>query len=205
LSATTLDWARHGENVANLSRTLSHRVFDGDLTDRGRAEAQALGARLAAADVRYTLLACSPLRRAVQTAEIVGALLDLSCDLVLEEFREFDVGTLDGRNDEPAWTEHDAVRDAWLAGDLAARFPAGEDGHELTARVGRGLRAVAKRAGAGPALIVAHGGNLRGALPGLAGVPYPEVGLATGELARLRVSPDRIELVAWPLVLRPIR
>ena len=26
-------WARHGENVANLTRTFSYRVFDGDLTD----------------------------------------------------------------------------------------------------------------------------------------------------------------------------
>jgi hypothetical protein len=27
-------WARHGENVANLTGTLSYRVFDGDLTER---------------------------------------------------------------------------------------------------------------------------------------------------------------------------
>jgi hypothetical protein len=26
-------WARHGENVANVSHTFSYRVFDGDLTD----------------------------------------------------------------------------------------------------------------------------------------------------------------------------
>ena len=29
-------WARHGQNVANLTKTFSYRVFDGDLTDAGR-------------------------------------------------------------------------------------------------------------------------------------------------------------------------
>jgi len=35
---TVVHWARHGENVANLSRTFSYRVFDGDLTGRGIAQ-----------------------------------------------------------------------------------------------------------------------------------------------------------------------
>lgn len=41
-------WARHGQNVANLTRTLSYRVFDGDLTQTGREQARALAGRLAA-------------------------------------------------------------------------------------------------------------------------------------------------------------
>ena len=36
---TRVFWVRHGEKVANLSRTFSHRVFDGDLTDHGRGQA----------------------------------------------------------------------------------------------------------------------------------------------------------------------
>ena len=36
---TVVHWARHGENVANLSRTFSYRVFDSDLTERGIAQA----------------------------------------------------------------------------------------------------------------------------------------------------------------------
>ena len=39
---TVVHWARHGENAANLSRRFSYRVFDGDLTDRGIAQAEHL-------------------------------------------------------------------------------------------------------------------------------------------------------------------
>jgi hypothetical protein len=35
----TILWARHGENVANLTRTFSYRVFDGNLTDAGQEPA----------------------------------------------------------------------------------------------------------------------------------------------------------------------
>jgi broad specificity phosphatase PhoE len=41
-------WARHGENVANLTKTFSYRVFDGDLTERGKRQAAELAERLAA-------------------------------------------------------------------------------------------------------------------------------------------------------------
>jgi broad specificity phosphatase PhoE len=71
-------WARHGQNVANLTETFSHRVFDGDLTDAGRRQAHELADRLAVGDgepVAY--LVCSPLRRARQTADIVGQRLGL--------------------------------------------------------------------------------------------------------------------------------
>src|SRR6202044_4087580 len=44
LMATVL-WARHGQNVANLSQTFSYRVFDGDLTETGREQALRLGGR----------------------------------------------------------------------------------------------------------------------------------------------------------------
>lgn len=53
---TVVHWARHGENVANVSRTFSYRVFDGDLTDRGIAQARFLAGRLHAAGGRYELI-----------------------------------------------------------------------------------------------------------------------------------------------------
>jgi broad specificity phosphatase PhoE len=225
MSADVL-WARHGENVANLTRTLSYRVFDGDLTDVGRRQARELGERLAvraAGPVR--LLACSPLRRARQTADIVGQRLGLPVAMELDDLREVNVGELDGRSDDQAWEIYTAVLAAWRAGDTRARFPGGENRDELCARLLRALTEVARSAAAGhppvladsavpegspvPAdsaaaersLVVAHGANLRAALPCLAGEPDPGADLPTGGVAALQVHPGGfpvVRLVSWP-------
>src|SRR5580698_8828580 len=219
-------WARHGENVANLTKTLSYRVFDGDLTDVGRGQARELGERLAAADAgQVQLLACSPLRRARQTAEIVGRRLGLPVAMELDDLREVNVGELDGRSDAQAWEIYTAVLAAWRAGDTRARFPGGENRDELCARLLRALTEVARSAAAGhppvladsavpegspvPAdsaaaersLVVAHGANLRAALPCLAGEPDPGADLPTGGVAALQVHPGGfpvVRLVSWP-------
>ena len=82
-------WARHGENVANLTGTLSYRVFDGDLTELGNRQAAELAERLAASSADpVRLLACSPLRRARQTAQIISAGLGLPDALELDDLRE---------------------------------------------------------------------------------------------------------------------
>src|SRR5580693_5723818 len=219
-------WARHGENVANLTKTLSYRVFDGDLTDVGRGQARELGERLAAADAgQVQLVACSPLRRARQTAEIVGRRLGLPVAMELDDLREVNVGELDGRSDARAWEIYAAVLEAWRAGDTQARFPGGENRDELCARLRRALTAVARGAAAGHSLVVAHGGeegrpptlghggeegrslvvahgaNLRAALPCLAGEPDPGADLPTGAVAALHVHPGGspvVRLVSWP-------
>ena len=212
--AANVLWARHGENVANLTRTLSYRVFDGDLTDVGRRQARELGESLAAGGGdRIGLLACSPLRRARQTADIVGQRLGLPVAMELDDLREVNVGELDGRSDAQAWEIYAAVLAAWRAGDTVARFPGGENRDELCARLLRALRVVARGAAAGPSpvlagsaaaersLVVAHGANLRAALPCLAGEPDPGTDLATGGVAALRVRPSglpEVRLVSWP-------
>jgi broad specificity phosphatase PhoE len=195
-------WARHGENVANLTRTLSFRVFDGDLTDVGRRQAEELGERLAArAADPVRLLACSPLRRARQTADIVGQRLGLPVAMELDDLREVNVGELDGRSDARAWQIYAAVLEAWRGGDTLARFPGGEDRDELCARLVRALTIVARSAAAERSLVVAHGANLRAALPCLAGEPDPGTDLPTGGVAALHVRPRGlpvVRLVSWP-------
>jgi len=206
-------WARHGENVANLTRTLSYRVFDGDLTDAGRQQARDLGERLAAAGGgdRIGLLVCSPLRRARQTADIVGQRLGLPVAVELDDLREVDVGDLDGRSDPQAWQIYARVLAAWRVGDASARFPGGEDRDELCARLLRALAVVtsiatgvvAHGAVPGRSLVVAHGANLRAALPGLTGGADPGADLPTGGVAALQVVPGAlasppVRLATWP-------
>ncbi len=197
-------WARHGQNVANLTNTFSYRVFDGDLTDTGRQQAREVADRLAdGASEPIGLLACSPLRRARQTAEIIGRRLGLAVAMELDNLREINVGELDGRSDEEAWDTYTRVLAAWQAGETGVSFPGGENCAELCARLRRALAAVARGAGDTRSLVVAHGANLRAALPGLAGEPDPGVDLPTGGLAALRVEPAShpfplVQLLTWP-------
>lgn len=198
---TTVLWARHGQNEANLTRTFSHRVYDGDLTEMGRRQADELAARVAASEA-VTLLASSPLRRARQTADVLGERLGLPVSPVLDEFRELDVGELDGRSDDASWQVYERVLAAWRAAKRDARFPGGESRPELCARLRRGLCRVVEAVGERSALVVAHGAAIRAALPELAGVPDPGVDLATGTYARLRVDVRgddvAVALLSWP-------
>jgi broad specificity phosphatase PhoE len=202
---TTVLWARHGENVANLSRTLSYRVFDGDLTPAGRRQARKLAAFITTDSAGpIARIVCSPLRRARQTAEIVGERLRLPVAAELEDLRELNVGDLDGRSDPAAWEVYAAVIDAWRAGELDARFPGGEDCAELCHRLRQALQAVAAMSSGGRerALVVAHGGALRAALPLLTGGPDPGADMPTGSVAVLRLqSPGTTppaRLLSWP-------
>jgi broad specificity phosphatase PhoE len=198
-------WARHGENVANVTKTLSFRAFDGDLTDVGRQQARDLAGRLAAGGSdRIGLLVCSPLRRARQTAGILGQRLGLPVAMELDDLREVNVGNLDGRSDAEAWEIYARVLAEWRAGDASARFPGGENRDELCARLLRALVVVASTAVAtGRSLVVAHGANLRAALPGLTGGGDPGADLPTGGVAALQVVPGvlagpSVRLASWP-------
>ena len=89
---TTLLLARHGETDWNRARRWQGHA-DRPLTDRGRAQAAALGDRLAniALDAVYS----SDLRRARETAEAVA--LPHGLDVIeLPELREVDVGSWEG-------------------------------------------------------------------------------------------------------------
>jgi broad specificity phosphatase PhoE len=70
---------RHGESAHNV-HTGEERLAEelGDLlTERGRAQAEAAGEGLRALDLGITRLLTSPMRRATETAEAIGAVLGL--------------------------------------------------------------------------------------------------------------------------------
>jgi probable phosphoglycerate mutase len=199
-----VEWARHGQNVANLTRTLSHRVFDGSLTSLGHQQAVQLATALSAraADARPALLVCSPMRRARQTAEVISTHLGLPISFELEDLRELDVGELDGRADETSWAIYNHVLSCWRSGETGACFPDGENCLQLCQRLRRALATVAAAGRGMPVLIVAHGASLRAALPYLTGTPDPGCDLRTGGIARLEVGtgPDgatSVSLVTW--------
>lgn len=198
---TMVTWARHGENLANVTRTFSFRVYDESLTTRGCQQARDLAARLAAGPgPPPDRIVCSPLRRAAETAAILAGALGTADVTAEENLREVNVGSLDGRNDARSWDTYNGVLDAWRHGDYAARFPGGEDCAGLAARLRAAFTAMT-RPGDEQVLVVAHGANIRAALPLLAAVPDPGQDLPTGGTARFVTSLGdvgiRLCLLSW--------
>jgi broad specificity phosphatase PhoE len=156
--STTIHYVRHGENPANLTREFSHKIVDYSLTEVGVAQARETAVYLR--DKPIAAVYSSPLIRARETAAIIAEAHGLIV-IELEEFREVNVGTLEGRppTDE-IWAFHDGIFDAWFAGDTTVRFPDGEDQAELLARMRAGLLHVAQHHPDDDVVVVAHGGIL---------------------------------------------
>ncbi len=153
--------ARHGEAEYD-----TEQVSDdgGSLTPAGRLQAKALAESLR--DRRIAAIWCSDLSRAVQTAEIVAAALDVPVR-VRPGLREFSVGELAGQQD--GWPALDAVFARWMAGDLAASCPGAETGHDVVRRVRDELEALADQFRGETVLAISHGGAIGLVLPQLAG------------------------------------
>jgi 2,3-bisphosphoglycerate-dependent phosphoglycerate mutase len=161
---TRIFLARHG-----LAAYETELITDdgGSLTDQGREQARALGERMAAAGV--TAVWCSPLSRAVQTAEIAAGVLGVGVT-VREALREYGVGALAGT----AGSETDTlgpVFAAWEAGDDGARIPGGETVSGIVARMTATLAEIADGHPDGTVLVVGHGGAIMATVPELTGRP----------------------------------
>ena len=130
-------FVRHGEGVDNVERKFSCRKTDRPLTERGRLQAQETGEYLAgkAVDAVY----CSAMKRAHETAQVIAARLGMEPH-VLEEFREVNIGDLDGTDfSAEGWKTYHRVVGGWFAGDKRAAFPGGEDYVTAWERTRRGL------------------------------------------------------------------
>jgi probable phosphoglycerate mutase len=175
--------ARHGETAWNKDRRFQGQQ-DVELNDTGRAQAREL-AELAAGQ-GFVALYSSPLVRARETAEIVGAALGLEPQ-VDERLKEFDVGDWQGRYKPDI---ADADPEGWAAFGAAGedfRFPGGESLRDLQERVIAALVDITQRRDL-PALVVCHRGVIRCALAhthnrGLD--TYHEWTVPNGELIRL--------------------
>jgi broad specificity phosphatase PhoE len=150
--------ARHGETVYNAERRFQGHL-PVPLSDRGREQARELAA--VAAQRAWAVLWCSPLARARETAEIVGARIGLQ-PREDARFAETDTGDWTDRSFDQVQAEDPEGFAAWRRADPDFRFPGGESFTEQLARVAAGLADV--RAGALPALVVCHRGVIRLAL-----------------------------------------
>ena len=153
----TILLARHGETDDNIEPIRIQGRLDTPLNDTGRAQAAELAERVAGEGIAS--LWSSQLSRARETAEIVGARLGLEPGID-DRLAEGDRGELEGRYWRDVAREDPELYAAWRRAGETFRFPGGES---LREQMDRTLAALAdiRAAGPLPALVVAHGGNIR--------------------------------------------
>lgn len=158
--------ARHGETPYNAARRFQGHL-PVPLTDRGRQQAHELARVAAQRD--WGLLLCSPLARARETAEIVGAAIGLE-PVEDARFAETDCGDWTDRFfDDVAVAEPEAFA-AYLDADPSFAFPGGESFADQQARVLAGIEDARRRVdGRGDVLVICHRGSIRLALAALRG------------------------------------
>ncbi|MGI9097182.1 MAG: histidine phosphatase family protein [Solirubrobacteraceae bacterium] len=167
---------RHGETDDNAANRFQGRI-DTPLNDRGREQSRALARSLAGEGLRA--LYSSPLSRARETAEIVGAQLGLK-PTYDPRLMEADAGEWSGRLSAEIAAGAPGAFAAWRGADPGFRFPGGESVAQQAARVAAALADVG--AGPLPALVVTHGGTIRA----VDGIVAPGGAIANCELHRVR-------------------
>ena len=180
--------ARHGETVWNAIRRFQGGA-DVPLSDRGREQAAALGRALGG--YRVTAAYVSPLRRALETADI--ALAGTAVPRVpLEELRELSLGEWEGCTTTEIREREGDPYAAWLRAPLDCPPPGGESLAEVCRRVRTAIdRIAAAHPNGDDVLVVAHGGVISVYACHLLGCSF-------NKLWRLRVDNASLTVVKPP-------
>jgi 2,3-bisphosphoglycerate-dependent phosphoglycerate mutase len=165
--ATTIVLVRHGETDWNRERRFQGHA-DVPLNELGRRQARELAATLA--DDSFDAAYASPLRRALETAEIVAADLGMPVE-AHEGLVEVDVGSWSGLTTAEAEQRFPDGFRRWRE-TRAGGWTDGETYDELGARVTAALRGIAARHPGGRVLAVTHGGPIRSVRAAAAGLSF---------------------------------
>lgn len=162
---TTVWLARHGESDWNAAKRFQGRS-DRPLTPLGRQQAKALASELASSS-SLSVIYTSPLRRALETAAVVGEQLGLE-PVPDDDLREVDVGSWTGLSRAEVEARYPDAFERWLDGGEG--WDDGESYAEMSARV---LAALVRISGSHPGdelLVVSHGGPIRAIQAAAAGM-----------------------------------
>lgn len=165
MSPTRVLLVRHGESEGNVANVWTSTHLGYPLTERGHEQARAVAHLLRAHEV--AALYASPIPRAQQTAEEIGAVLGLPVR-TLPGVEEFGVGVHEGVHDDDVAPIAAEVFGRWMRdGDLSASFEGGESGAEVVARVDAALATVVAENPGTTSVVVSHGGALALSMPAL--------------------------------------
>ena len=180
---------RHGETRWNLEGRYQGRA-DIDIAPQGLVTARRVGQNLQGAEVTSVLT--SPLRRATQTALLIGAALGGIAPVADSRLTEIDFGEWQGLTQQEIkqrWPE--ALR-SWKGAPEAFRFPGGESLGDALERLHDFIRQPPRMdlTGDGDVLAVSHAGPIR--LAGLIAERRP-----LGEFREIAVCAGTLYAFEW--------
>jgi broad specificity phosphatase PhoE len=175
VATTTFVLVRHGETDWNRERRFQGHA-DVPLNEAGRRQAEALADALAGE--RFAAAYSSPLRRALETAEIVADRLHIPVE-PRAGLMEVDVGSWSGLTTAEVEQRFPDGFRHWVE-TRADGWTDGETYEELGARVIWDLRRLAERHPGESVLAVTHGGPIRSVLAAAAGLSFTSGRAAIG-------------------------
>jgi probable phosphoglycerate mutase len=182
---TTLLLVRHGETALSAEKRFSGRG-DAALTDRGVEQARAVAARLASYGV--TAIVSSPLRRAKETAEIVGGAL--GCDVAKDDgLVETDFGEWEGLTFAEVRERWPGEMQKWLD-DPAVAPPGGESFATTFVRVSQARQRILVAYAGARVVVVSHVTPIKAVVREALDAP-PHV------LYRIHLDPASLSTVDW--------
>ncbi len=165
---------RHSEPIESIKGRCYGRL-DPELSNRGRAQAVAMGEALA--DTSITAVFSSPRQRAQESARIVMKASDRAAMPfeVDDRFSELDFGEIEGMSYDEVRAQRPDLYRAWMSAPTRVEFPGGENYAGLRRRVLEGLMDIRENPDFGVVLLVAHGGVLRAILAEALGIPEEHI------------------------------
>ena len=154
--ATNLYLIRHGEAYSNIEAVIGGMRGDRGLTERGIAQAEALGRRLASGEIAANVLYASTLPRARMTAQYVGEALDLPINWE-DDLQELRPGEADGMTVEAARERYEGF-ERFMLEPFFPMSPGGESWGSFLARTSAVFERLISRHRDQSIALVTHGG-----------------------------------------------
>ena len=154
---------RHGETTANSEKRFAG-VMDVSLTPKGELQAEQAGEKLKT--VEFDAFYCSDLKRAMDSATIIGKYQTLK-PTVLSELREMNFGIWEGKRMAEIKDQDSVLLDKWFKDFDNFVVPSGESVKEMFERVTKAYKKIIEPYNMDDDVkiaIIAHGGVIQALL-----------------------------------------
>ena len=158
-------YIRHGQTDLNLNRKMQGGQTEKDLNETGIKQAQETKKELS--EIKYDLIICSTMNRAIQTAKIISEGRDVEF-ITDERIRERKLGVMEGND-----ITEECEKRIWDY-NLNEEIPEGESVKEFEKRILDFLNDIKNKYSDKTILIVAHGGVAKIIKKYLYGMPKEE-------------------------------